>query len=144
MIRDELNQMAWRDNERCKLALQGLHGRGYIDYETEPIFADKELFETPSEMRERFFSFLAKYVEESDECGETQYRVLVSHYEVFCHIVSELFGVAPSEATALRHVEPIELSFFEMEQGAYYVAGCFRDIDCVASFDIKTKTLTLV
>jgi broad specificity phosphatase PhoE len=133
-----LDQMAWRDPVRCKEALGGLHGRGYIDYETEPIFSDSTLFETPCEMRTRHFSFFAEYIRKAILGKVPPCALLVSHYEVLCHLTRDVFGVTASLETALKHVEPIELAIFERDGKTVNVSGQFRDIGESKVFDLDS------
>ncbi len=122
-----LGPMAWRNPEECIKALKGLSGRGYIDYETEPIFADPKLFETPSEMSVRWYTFFADLIRKAQLGKVLRHRMLFSHYEVFCHVVFDLFGIVASEATALKNAEPISLSVEAGGDPRYVVVtGWFR------------------
>ena len=143
-LEKQLDQMAWRDPVRCKEALGGFAGKGYIDYETEPVFADETMFETPSEMRVRWFTYLARHIDRAAKGKVSRFALLTSHYEVFCHIVAGLFGVTASAETALKYVEPIELAVFEMGAEKYYVAGIFRDMSRAAVFDLADLSFTPV
>lgn len=143
-LEKRLDQMAWRDPVRCKEALGGFAGKGYIDYETEPAFADETMFETPSEMRVRWFTFFAHHIDRAAKQKVSGYCLLTSHYEVFCHIVAGLFGITASAETALKHVEPIELTIFEMGAEKYYVTGIFRDMNRSAVFDLADLSFAQV
>ena len=144
VVNEEIGPMAWRDPIRCKEALGGLFGRGYIDYETEPTFGDSSLFETQSEMRERRFAHLARRIDAAARGTEPQCEIEISHYEFLCPLTAELFGVVASESTALQYVEPIELAFYEMGNDVYYVSGRFRNLDRSAAFSLRGRVFTAV
>ncbi len=138
----ELGPMAWRDTARAKAALGGLSGRGYIDYETEPTFGDPEIFETQSEMRERWASCFARYIADASRRRTPTNYAWFSHYEVLCHPVREIFGVIASRETALRYAESIELSVRRMSRDVFHVSGRFRDLERVSLFDIENRTFS--
>ena len=136
-IRDEIDAMMWRDKERCLSACKGFSGKGYIDYETEPVFADSELFETPDEVRARWYNFFARHINVALDAPEPRHSILVSHYEVFCNITKDMFNVIASEKTALQYVEPIALSVALTNDPRYvYIAGTFREQKSHSLFDL--------
>jgi len=137
---EEIGPMAWRDEALCQQALKGLVGRGYIDYETEPVFADASLFETPTEMRQRSFKFFADYVR--DRWVLIRCCILFSHYEFLCPWTNELFGIVPSEETALKHGEHFELSFYQVNDSTMLIRGTFRGEKKEALFDTDWLTVT--
>jgi hypothetical protein len=51
--------------------------------------------------------------------------------------VLEVFGIVATRETELRHVEPIELSFYEMTKDVYYVSARFREQDAAVAFDVE-------
>lgn len=137
IIRDELGPIIWKDAERCKIALKGLSGVGYIDYETEQVFANPKLFETPSEVRTRFYSFFAHYINTAFDAPQPLHGILVSHYESLCNITRDMFGIVASEMTALQHVEPIALSVsLTNNPRNVYIVGVFRDRRAHVLFDL--------
>lgn len=140
IIDPDLSPMTWRDPERCKAALGGLAGRGYIDYETEPIFGDPSLFETQEEMRKRAFKRFARRIREARDTGRPQYELSFSHYEVFCHYVAALFDIVASESTALRYAEPIELTVFDVSTDSCLVLSEFRKQTSWLTFNIAEET----
>lgn len=135
----ELAPMKWRNPEKCRKALNGLHGRGYIDYETEPIFADSALFETVIEMRERWYGHFSELIMLAQGKHIPPNRIIVSHYEVLCPIVSDFFEIIASEKTALDNAETIELEVYQDPYGVIIVSGFFRSIHKVAKFDLDSK-----
>ena len=134
-----LGPMQWRDPKRCAVALKGLKGRGYIDYETEPVFADPTMFETPVEMHKRWYAYLTKLIVEAREGNVLPHRILVSHYEVLCHITRDLFSVIATESAALKNAEHIELSISVGAGDLAYVRGVFRDIYVERTFNLVSQ-----
>ncbi len=143
-LEKEIDQMAWRNEAAARNALKGFAGRGYIDYETEPVFADPTVFETPNEMRTRWYNFLTSYIQKSEKREFTQYGLVISHYEVFCHLTRELFGITASASTALKHVEPIELSITRIENELYSVVGNFRTIESMKAFSTTLQSFVRI
>ncbi len=136
LLLDEIASLTWRDQERALAACKGLSGKGYINYETEPIFADPTIFETPDEVRIRWYAFLAKYIRYAFLSNQ-RYASLVSHYEVFCPVVLDLFGIVASEETALQYAEPILLSISGFcSNGLVLISGNFRGQEALAEFDL--------
>lgn len=141
-ITSDLDAMRWKDKERCLLALGGHKGKGYIDYETEPIFADPTLFETPDEVRARWYDFLARYIEGTREGCRARNVIFVSHYEVFCNITRDVFGVIASKETALAYAEPIALSIVPTSDShCTYISGKFRNETRSALFDLSSHVI---
>lgn len=137
MKRDELQPTIWRDPVRALAACEGLSGKGYIDYETEPAFADPTVFEPHDEVKKRSYSFFSEYIRSALQSGPTC-AIFVSHYEVFSPLVRDVFGVIASEATALRHVEPISLSVCLMEgTDRVILSGFFRNLVAAIQFDLS-------
>lgn len=134
-----LAPMKWRNHEKCLEALKGLHGRGYIDYETEPIFSDASLFETVLEMRERWYKHFTDLIILAQGKNIPPHRIIVSHYEVLCPIVSDLFGITASADTALNNAEAIELDVYKDSYGVIVVSGFFRNMHQVATYDLTQK-----
>lgn len=137
VIRDELQPMIWRDPDRALVACKGLSGKGYIDYETEPVFADPMIFETPDEVRKRWYSFFSEYIQFALKTGPGN-AIFVSHYEVFCNLVRDIFGIVASEATALQYVEPIDLSVSSFViPNRVVLSGFFRNRVAAIMFDLS-------
>lgn len=136
----ELDAMNWRHPERCKAALNGLSGKGYIDYETEPIFADPELFETPGEIECRWYKFFTWLIRSARDDDVRANIILVSHYEVLCHIVRDLFDITASEKTALQYAEPITLSIHDSDAHSVLISGVFRGKEHLGFFDLTTRS----
>ncbi len=134
-----LAPIKWRDPERALSACKGLSGKGYIDYETEPVFADPLIFETPAEIRIRWYDYLVRFVSNSFYLRTQQHAtILVSHYEVLCNVVHDIFGIVASEETALGHAEPIELVIRCPDQyGMAMITGTFRGITRHAQLSVK-------
>ena len=140
-IRNGLQPMIWRDPVRALAACKGLSGKGYIDYETEPVFADSTIFETPGEVKKRWYAFFSEYVRFALRFGP-KCAIFVSHYEVFCSIVLDLFGIVATEATALRYVEPIYLHVITTADVDHVVVvGGFRRQVAVVKFHLPTCSL---
>lgn len=137
VIDPALSPMAWRDPERCRVALGGFSGRGYIDYETEPVFADPTLFETPSEMRTRSFARLADRIRVAMRGEGASYEIAVSHYEVWCHLMAELFGIVASESEAYRLGETMELAVFPATDDRVMILGVCRGEQHSMLFDLR-------
>jgi broad specificity phosphatase PhoE len=143
ILRDELQPMIWRDPSRAAAACNGLSGKGYIDYETEPVFADPAVFETPAEVRARWYAFLSEYISSAFEGKAAQSTILVSHYELFCNVVNDIFGIAPSESSALRHGEPISFSVYPTDhKERVLLYGLFRDKCAIVDFDLSSLVIT--
>jgi broad specificity phosphatase PhoE len=135
-----LGPIVWRDPHRALTACRGLAGRGYVNYETEPVFADASIFETPREVRARFYSYLASVFEASvgyetarDHVppGRTP-TICVSHYETLSNLILDVFGITASESTALGYAEPIILRFSRIHLGrgsTFAVSGQFRGVE---------------
>ncbi len=134
-VEDGVGPMLWRDAARCQAALGGLKGRGYIDYETEPMFADPTLFETPSEIRLRLYGFLARLCQQYARAGVARPRVIFTHYEVLCHLTHDLFDIIASEHTALRYGEHVELTLSYLTDSEVLLWGRFRGQEIRAWFD---------
>jgi broad specificity phosphatase PhoE len=144
VIHDELQPMIRRDPDRVLAAYKGLSGKGYIDYEKEPVFADPTIFETPAEVRERWYSFFGEYISSAFEGKSAQSTILVSHYELFCNVVNDIFGIAPSEGTALQHGEPISLSVYPTDhKERVNIFGLFRGKITTVNFDLSTHTIQI-
>lgn len=140
-----IDAMKWRDHERCLAACSGFAGKGYIDYETEPVFANGELFETPTEIRTRWYTFLARYIHAAMNKELPRMVIFVSHYEVLSNITRDLFEVTPSEETALKHGETIALSVYPSSNKEYvYLSGTFRDQEVDAVFDLSTHKINRI
>lgn len=139
--RDELQPMILRDPDRALAAYRGLSGRGYIDYETEPVFADPAIFEPPDEVRKRWYTFFSAYIRSAFRSGP-RHALFFSHYEVFCHPVCDVFGIVASEATALKHGEPICLSVLPtLRHERVIIFGRFRGQKAIVIFDLLTHTM---
>ena len=140
-----IDAMKWRDHERCLAACRGFAGKGYINYETESVFADPELFETPAEIRARWYAFLAWYIRAAMNKELPRMVIFVSHYEVLSNITRDLFEVVPSEETALRHGETIALSVYPSSNKKHvYLSGAFRNQEADAIFDLSTHNIDRV
>lgn len=137
-IRNGLQPMIWRDPVRALAACKGLSGKGYVDYETEPVFADSTIFETPDEVKKRWYAFFSEHVRFALRFGP-KHAIFVSHYEVFCSIVRDLFGIVATEATALRYVEPIYLHVITTaDVDQVVVVGGFRHRVAAVKFHLPT------
>lgn len=137
---EDLNSLAWRDPARARAACQGLSGKGYIDYETEPVFADASIFETPSEVRDRWYQFLAKRIMIARRSPSRRSAAVVSHYEVFCNPTRDLFGIVATESTALQYAEHLTLRVKRGTCGRLVeVEGEFRGERRSAHFDLEKK-----
>ena len=108
---DGLGPMVWRDEKKAVELLSVFRGKTYVDYETESVFKNAEVFETPSEARTRFYATLARELKHHLHFSWYRHAIVVSHYELLCNIVHDFFGIVASEHTALQHGEPIQLSF---------------------------------
>ena len=142
VVYDILKPMAWRDATRARTILGEMKKRGgYIDYETEACFADASLFETHSEVKERWYKFFAQYV--TSVLHRTEMRratVLVAHYELLCNVTRDLFGVVSSETKALQHTEPICLSLHRTDDpNLILVEGKFRDMVNFLLYNMMTR-----
>lgn len=145
---DALAPMKWRDEARAQAVLQQFRGKSYVDYETEPVFQDSEIFETPDEVRARWYGAFGKtIVHRWNDYGHFRAAstpgnaILVSHYEVFSPMVRDLFGIIASEDTALCHAEPIALSISSdsTDHDVAHVTGEFRGIHLVKKFSLSTN-----
>lgn len=146
LIEHQIGPTLWRDPKRALAACNGLSGKGYINYETEPVFADPEVFEPPHAVRERWYAFLASYIWRSHLSlpnGSRQYALFVSHYEVLCNLVFDLFNISATRETELRHAEPIYLSISPPGVGGWVrIVGTFRDQKASANFNLWECALT--
>jgi hypothetical protein len=140
-MRNGLQPMIWRDPVRALALCKGLSGKGYIDYETEPVFADPAIFETPDEVKKRWYAFLSEYIRLALRNGPKN-AILISHYELFCNIVRDVFGIVATEATALRYVEPLHLHVITTaDPDRVILVGGFRDKVAAYWFDLSTCSL---
>lgn len=139
-VRKELDALVWRDPARARAACQGLSGKGYIDYETEPVFADASIFETPGEVRARWYAFLAKRIRTARKSPTLRSAVIVSHYEIFCNLTRDIFGIIANESTALKYAEHITLWVRHRDCGRMVIIeGEFRGEHRTALFDLEKQ-----
>lgn len=137
-IRNGLQPMIWRDHDRALAVCKGLSGKGYIDYETEPAFADSTIFETPDEVQKRWYAFFSEYIRFALAFGPKQV-ICVSHYEVFCNIVRDIFGIVATETTALQYAEPIYVYVITTaDVDKVVVVGGFRHQVAAVQFHLPT------
>lgn len=130
----QLGPMDRRDAIRAAEVYRQLGaGSCHVSYETDPVFQDPTIFETPTEVRTRWYAFLAEYINH-----ENQPAIFVSHYEVLCNIVYDVFGIKATQKTELQHAEPIYLSVSPFPNSNTYVAidGQFRDKKAVVLFNL--------
>lgn len=141
--RVEMGPTTQRDAARAALVYADLRaGKRHVSYETEPAFQDPTIFETPAEVRARWYAFFANYVKQAYVHGP-RHSILVSHYEVLCNLVHDLFGIVATEATELLHAEPIFLSVSDYGWcGIVTVTGQFRGQEARAVFNPVTLVLT--
>lgn len=133
-----LDAMEWRDRERALLACDGFKGKGYIDYETEPVFADPTIFETPEEVRRRGYAFFCEHIVSAWKMERPQHSLMFSHYEVFSPFTRDFFGVIASKDTALQYGEPIELTVSIEHPAKVMLSGRFRNLAVQGRFDLET------
>lgn len=142
VVYDMLRPMGWRDPSRALAILSEMKKRGgYIDYETEPDFANPSIFETPTEVKARWYKFLAGYIASIVPEGKNRRAtVLVAHYELLCNIVHDLFGIVSSEATALQHTEPVFIAIHRTKiKSTVLFEGRFRDLANFRVFDVANQ-----
>ena len=142
---DGLAPMFWRDPVKAQEMLLPFRGRSYVDYETELAFQDADVFETPGEVRARWYAFFADLIRQRIRSPNSRFQnvFISSHYEVLCNVTHDLFGIVASAHTALQHTEPIMLTISE---GSYrdevYITGEFRGRHTdVAIFNLRTEKL---
>ncbi|OGZ05835.1 MAG: hypothetical protein A2845_03455 [Candidatus Lloydbacteria bacterium RIFCSPHIGHO2_01_FULL_49_22] len=133
----EIGPMARRDSVRAALVYRDLRaGKQYVSYETDPAFRDRTIFETPPEVRARWYAFLADYIRCARIHGP-RHMIFVSHYEVLCNIVHDLFGIVASEPAELRHAEPIFLSVSDYAPSvSVIISGQFRGKEALGVLDL--------
>ncbi len=140
-----LRPMDQRDVVGCRTALGTLSGRGYINYETEPVFRDASLFEQPQEIRRRFYDSIIQWTHRFGRNQERSALIIVSHYETLCALTEELFFVTATETTALRHAETISLSIHTSDRdGLYVVCGEFRGIRSTGTLQVSNGDMRFV
>lgn len=143
IIRKELDAMKWLDPARALSACKGLHGKGYINYETEQVFADPAIFESQDQIRGRWYAFLSEYISAALAQNAAQYTIMVSHYELFCNITKDIFGIVASESSALKNVEPIHLTALAVgSKDEVILYGAFRGEMCFSEFNLNSHVLT--
>lgn len=137
----KIGPMEKRDVARAALVYEALSaGKRYVSYEKEPAFQDPMVFETPSEVRARWYAFFADYLDQALLAGK-RHAILVSHYEVLCNLVFDLFGIEATEETELRHAEPIFLSVSSRNtEQAVTISGTFREKEAHAVFDLRDRS----
>jgi broad specificity phosphatase PhoE len=135
---NEIGPMEQRDSDRATLVYEKLRaGSEYVSYEQEPAFLDSTIFEPPTEVRARWYRFLAAHLCRALHSGP-RHAILVSHYEVLSNLVRDVFGIEATQATELQHAEPIYLSVsqYDNASGLVVITGKFRDQEAVATFDL--------
>jgi broad specificity phosphatase PhoE len=143
LLERDIEPLRWYDPIECKKVMMSLAGT-YIHLETEPRINDPKLFEPIPEVRSRTYGYLARMVEHACTAKVLPNGIVVAHYEVFCHLVLEIFGIVATRETELRHVEPIELAFYEMARGTFYITARFRDLDRAVVFNLEDRMFTPV
>ena len=130
-----------RDPARAKEVYSALSaGKRYVSYETEPAFQDSTIFETPREVRARWLAFFASYIRDSFRHGR-RHSILVSHYEVLCNVVSDFFGITPTQEAELGHAEPIFLTITGTNDSDYVcLSMSFRGQDVGCIFNLQELT----
>jgi hypothetical protein len=130
-----LGPVVRRDEERARKVYADLGaGNRHVSYENEPDFQNPKIFEPPMEVRARWYDDLARYI----MYHSAHPAIFVSHYEVLCNLVHDVFGIVATKETELRHAEPIYLTIseFDRESGLVLIAGKFRDKASEAIFNL--------
>lgn len=142
--RCEIGPMERRDPIRAALVYEALRaGKQYVSYEREQAFQDPTIFETPREVRSRWYAFLAHYAKHALHT-RPRHAILVSHYEVLSNLVLDLFGIEATQETELQHAEPIFLSVFPHDTDhRVMLSGSFRGKEAFAVFDLCDHSLQL-
>ncbi len=128
----ELRAMDWIDPQLALLACRGLSGKGYIHYETEPVFQDPAIFEQQDSIRHRLFTWM-RFLFNSWGIAQSPFSVVaVTHYEVLCHL-TQLCGIVPTAETALRYAESIQvessdLGAKDVRMTIHFRGQVYRDI----------------
>jgi phosphohistidine phosphatase SixA len=129
-----------RDKVRAAQVYESLRaGQRHVSYEQEPDFQDPTIFETPREVRARWYAFLARYIMYNFD----DHAIFVSHYEVLCNLVHDLFGIVATKETELRHAEPIYLSVseYDADSGLVMLSGKFRGQSAMAVFCLWDESI---
>jgi len=86
-----------------------------IAYATDPRYEDSQIFEPRSEVRQRFFVYLAHMVRNLlISMGPTPCFICVSHYETLYYFVERLFGLDYEKDEPLGHGEIIVVSIYDV------------------------------
>lgn len=114
-----ISSAAIRDKERSKAILDEFMSQGGITavdlaYTRDPRYEDGEILEPRSEVRKRFYNYLAGLVRQLITCQLIPCIILVSHYEVLYHFVGFLFKLDYTRDQTLAHGEIIEVSFYDI------------------------------
>lgn len=136
-----LNPVGCKDEKRAEEVYRALRaGDRHVSYENEPGFQDPTIFELATEVRARWYDYLARYV----MYHSAQPAVFVSHYEVLCNLTHDLFGIVATKDTELRHAEPIFLSVTEhdRENGLVLISGKFRNHTSEAIFNLWESSIS--
>lgn len=125
-----ISSFAIRDKERAKTILYDpldtgrtlqdeFESRGGIvavdlAYTHDPRYEDGKILEPRSEVRKRFYKYLAGLVRQLIACPLIPCIIHVSHYEVLYHFVESLFKLDYTRDQTLAHGEIIEVSFYDI------------------------------
>ncbi len=139
----DIGPLRWYDPVECAEVMKSLAGT-YIHLESEQRLNNPKLFEPIPEVRSRFYSYIARMVADACAAKVLPNGIVVAHYEVFCHLVLEIFGIVATRETELRHVEPIELAFYEMAKDTFYVTAIFREFERAAAFNLEDRVFSPV
>lgn len=110
---------AIRDKERFKAIIAEFEPQGGVAavdlaYTHDPRYEDGEILEPRSEVRKRFYKYLAGLVRQLITCPLILCIIHVSHYEVLYHFVEFLFKLDYTRDQTLAHGEIIDVSFYDI------------------------------
>jgi len=115
-----------------------------VAYGKDSRFEDGVIFEPRSEVSARLCKYLAMLAECMFVVQLPHLVVAVSHYEVLCHFVEELFKLDYARSDPLRHGELIRVFFNRAENNnAVNLDVIFRETRVKALFDIRQKRLLI-
>jgi len=113
-----------------------------IAYDTDSRFEDGIIFEPRSEVRKRFYRYLAMLAQCMRVVSFNHFVVAVSHYEVLYSFVEELFKLDYARISPLNHGELIRVLFHRTEESNEVALDVlFREARAKAIFDIEKALL---
>lgn len=84
-----------------------------IDYQVDPRFEDKNIFEPRSEIKKRFFAYLQSFIRRTKDLNSPQLFIHITHYEVLYHFVESVFENYADDGGTLSYGELLIVSLYD-------------------------------